>query len=197
MMKRSMKITFMLPVLALSVFSGCGLKQAEADNDRPEKNNVTAAGLPDGAIIAVPVDASGQEIADQADLRIIPSADDQLQGQAISEAYEAGRRPNRVLDEIDETSSTESFNGWGNYRRIGQPGYGYGYGYNQFQPIYYHGGNPFFWRFFNQHRCGNMNYYYYRRWNQQPWISPWNNGFQNQFGAGGGQFGHMQPIGYY
>lgn len=194
-MKRSMKTMSMLPVLALCFFSACGQQHAEVEDGQTSQTSIAESGLPDGAVIAVPLDANGQELPEQADLRIVPTAQEQLQGQAISSAYEAGRRPSRVLDEMDQTSSTESFNGWGNYRRIGQPGFGYGY--NQFQPTYYHGGNPFFWRFFNQHRCGNMNYYYYRRWNQQPWISPWNNGFQNQFGGGAGQFGHIQPIGYY
>jgi hypothetical protein len=111
---------------------------------------------------------------------------------------------------MDMDTSTESFQGWRNYRHVGQPGYGYGY--NQFQPIYYHGGHPFLWRFMNQHRCGNMNYYYYHR-RPQPWSNTWNQprpgyaSYDNYGSYGGygsygnygsyGQYGQIQPIGYH
>lgn len=200
-MKTSLMVTMFASVIAASLLAGCGNKSEDSNEVSKNESRSAVAGLPEGAVIAVPVDTTGQELNNQADLRLIPTSPNELQGEAISNAFNNGRRPDRVLDEMDSLSSTESFQGWGNYRQIGQPGLGYGF--NQYQPVYYHGGNPFFWRFFNMHRCGNMNYYYYRRSQQpQPWGSNWNTNWNTnvpgQYGPGiGGYYGNVQPIGYY
>ena len=104
---------------------------------------------------------------------------------------------------MDATSSTESCHGWGNYRLIGRPGLGYG-GFNQYQPIYYYGGQSYIWRYLNQFQYGNSNYYYYYRQQPQFGQSPWNtygntynNGSSGYSYGNSGYYNQTQPIGYY
>lgn len=196
-----MKVVRFIPalasVLALLALPSCGNKtDSDHQHERQETSLPFESRLPDAAVIAVPVDQDNREMTDRAELRVIPNSPDSLSGEQIMTAYENGRRPDHVIDEMDVTSSSESFQGWGNYRHIGQPGFGYG-GFNQYQPIYYHGGNPFFWRFLNQHRCGNTNYYYYHR-RPQPWQNQWNRPTPRPFNPGvPNPYGPIQPIGYY
>ena len=196
-----MKVTRLIPAIAtalvLIVLPSCGNKtESDHQNERQETKAPIESGLPDAAVIAVPVNQNNQEMADRAELRVIPSSAENLSGEQIMTAYETGHRPDRIIDEMDATSSSESFQGWGNYRHIGQPGFGY-VGFNQYQPIYYRGGNPFFWRFSNQHRCGNTNYYYYHR-RPQPWQNQWNRPAPGPFHPGApNPYGPIQPIGYY
>jgi hypothetical protein len=208
-MKTSKSFALITSIVMISLSTACGTKSDESKDTAANQNTPAELGLPEAAVIAVPVDRNGQELPGQADLRILPNGQESLAGQAIQAAYETGRQPDYVMDEMDDTTSTESFQGWGNYRRIGQPGYGYGY--NQYQPIYYHGGNPYQWRFLNQHRCRNVNYYYYHR-RPQPWGNPWNQptpvgyghgnyGNYGNYGSYGnygnyGHYGQIQPIGY-
>jgi hypothetical protein len=196
-----MKVTRFIPAiasaLALVALPSCGNKtDSDYHHERPETKAPVESGLPDAAVIAVPLDQNNQEMTNRAELRVIPNSPESLSGEQIMTAYENGRRPDRMIDEMDATSSSESFQGWGNYRHVGQPGFGYG-GFNQYQPIYYHGGNPFSWRFFNQHRCGNTNYYYYHR-RPQPWQNQWNRPVPGPFNPGApNPYGPIQPIGYY
>lgn len=196
-----MKVTRLIKAIAtalvLVALPSCGNKtDPDHHNDRHETKTNVDSGLPDAAVIAVPVDQNNQEIADRAELRVIPNSPENLSGEQIMTAYQNGRRPDRLIDEMDATSSSESFQGWGNYRHIGQPGFGHG-SFNQYQPIYYQGGNPFFWRFFNQHRCGNTNYYYYHR-RPQPWQNQWNRPSPGPFNPGvPNPYGPVRPIGYY
>lgn len=202
-MKTLKSFALVTSIVMISFSTACGNKSDEGKDHVSNQNLPADIGLPEAAVIAVPLDQNGQEQADQADLRLMPTSQEDLAGEAIQSAYLEGRQPDSVLDEMDAGTSTESFQGWGNYRHVGQPGYGYGY--NQFQPIYYHGGRPFLWRFINQHRCGNMNYYYYHR-RPQPWANPWNQprpgyGYYDNYGSyenygSYGQYGQIQPIGY-
>jgi len=204
-MKHSRSIVIVFTTSVLLGFTACGVP---SDHGRDDSPSVTPASnrLPDAAIIAVPLDSNGREIPAQANMRIIPQSTESLTGDAIASAYNVGRTPDNVLDEMDATSSTESCHGWGNYRMIGRPGLGYGYGYNQYQPTYYYGGQSFIWRYLNQFQYGNSNYYYYQR--QQPQYgqpqygqpqygqSPW--GGNGGYGSGmGGYYNQQQPIGYY
>lgn len=202
-MKKLPSRILMTALVVTSLSTGCG-RTSDNSNEQTKVDPIPAyLGLPDAAVIAVPVDQSGHELTQQADLRLIPQSPENLTGEAIQTAYRRGHHPDVVLDELDTARSTESFQGWGPYRRIGQPGYGFGY--NDYQPIYYHGGNPYRWRFLNQHRCGNMNYYYYHR-RPQTWGTPWNQprpigydyGHYGSYQHDGnyGQFGQIQPIGY-
>jgi hypothetical protein len=196
-MKTSKYFVSMVTGYILTVTAGCGTEQINREtNSQHEGAPYEQPGLPDGAVIAVPLDKNGQELTHESDLRLLPSSQKSLTGEAIRQAFESGRRPDKVLDEMDMTSSTESFQGWGNYRHVGRPGYSPGF--NRFQPIYYHGGHPYAWRYSQQYRCRNVNYYYYHR-QPRPWAHPsWTPQRPTHFPQRRtGQFGQVQPIGYY
>ena len=188
-------------LVMISLTTGCGKGSDHSTEPAAHQGYPVESGLPEAAVIAVPLDENGQELAQEADLRLIPKSRENLAGEAIQSAYVNGKRPDRILDEMDMTTSTESFQGWSNYRFTGQRGIGFGY--NQYQPIYFHGGNPYSWRFLNQHRCRSVNYYYYHR-RPQHWATPWNQprplgyeyGRHGQYGQYG-RHGQIQPIGYY
>jgi hypothetical protein len=190
--------------LALLALTACGTQSEE----KPQATTQDApAGLPQAAVIAVPVDASGKEDSSKAEMRLLPQSSADAAGQGIATAYEQGKQPDRVVSELDATSSTQSFRGWFGYQNYGQ-GYGYNFygqnfgcrSYQTFQPTYYYGGNPYSWQYQNNFQTTNMNYYYYNRpqtFGQFPQQGHFQN---NQFGNGqysGNQFSSpAQPIGY-
>ena len=188
-----------IPCLALLALTSCG-KQVE--NKQPQATTQDApAGLPQAAVIAVPVDASGKEDSSRAEMRLLPQGPTESSGQSIAAAYDQGKQPDRVVGELDATSSTQSFHGWYGYQNYGQ-GYGYrsygqNYGchsYQTYQPTYYYGGYPYSWQYQNNYQTTNMNYYYYNR--------PQTYGQYSGSQYGSGQYGSgqysspAQPIGY-
>ena len=188
---------------ALLAVTSCGaMKDGSANSSQQTQQKATPAVMPDAAIIAVPVGSSGQEMTAQADMRIIPNAQANVSGDAIAAAFNAGHKPDAVVDEMDATSSTESCRGWFNFRNSGQ--YGGWNGYRNYQPTYYYGGNPYSWQYQNSYQAGGTNYYYYYRqqqsynqygYNQNPYgQNPYG---QNPYGQGHYYGGQVQPIGYY
>jgi hypothetical protein len=95
------------------------------------------AKLPSMAIIKVPVDENGKEILDKAEMRLVAN-DQQLTQENISSAFEAAQVPQNVINELDQTSSTESFCGWMGWG-LGFRGYyggGYGWNWGFYRPTY-------------------------------------------------------------
>ena len=205
-------------VAAICGLSACGVQQKEKNDTNPnaQATQQAPAGLPEGAIIAVPVDAQGKEIPAQAQLKLLPTVPSDSSGASLSQAFAQGKEPDQMINELDQSSSTQSFYGWHNYRGMGdgdydrynrngghrQVGYGYGnqggYGYGahgnnygcnsyqRYQPTYYYSGNPYAWNYQSQYQSLSMNYYYYNR--PQTGI--------NQYPSNQG-YGQMRPIGYH
>jgi hypothetical protein len=193
-----------------AVLSSCGqITKDEPGNQKhgtqkPVTTVVAPQGLPQGAVIAVPVNAQGEEQPDQAQLKLLPAASQDLSDAAIAGAFAQGHAPDQEVNELDQTTSTESFHGWGRYRSYGRHyGYnnGYGYGpfnrgchhYRFFQPIYYYAGTPYNWQYQSAYSGSGMNYYYYRQgpWGQQSYNQ---STYQTSYGNTGGY--PVQPIGY-
>jgi hypothetical protein len=190
-----MKIKCMTTDLALKILTtvgvsamlaSCGqLSQANQPVNKPVKSKATQLppqGLPQGAIIAVPVNEQGEEQPDQAQMRILTSVSDStaLSDQAIAAAFSKGQSPDRELNELDQSTSSESYRGWTRYRSYGRyysnnNGFGfnqrYRYGFHNrgcnnyrfFQPTYYYAGTPYAWQYQSSFADGGMNYYYYHR----------------------------------
>jgi hypothetical protein len=198
-----MKSARIFTVGAMLALTSCGaMKEGSADSSQQTQQKATPTVMPDAAVIAVPVGSNGQEMTAQADMRIIPNAQANISGDAIAAAFNAGHKPDAVVDEMDATSSTESCRGWFNFRNFGQ--YGGWNGYRNYQPTYYYGGNPYSWQYQNSYQAGGTNYYYYYRqqqsynqygYNQNPYgQNPYG---QNPYGQGNYYGGQVQPIGYY
>lgn len=76
-----------------------------------EEAKATGAALPKMAIIKVPVGPDGKELNDQAEMRLVTS-ETKLTQANIEGTFSSAEAPQTVLDELDQTSSTESFRGW-------------------------------------------------------------------------------------
>ncbi len=194
-MKKIILLANMATLGALISLSGCGKTSAPEDNTRDNQASKIAATLPEGAMIAVPVGADGKELIGQAQMRLLPKAGQPIDADSMASAFSKGREPDRLADELDQSSSTESYRGWQNYRQVGYGhgnagGQGYGYNrpnygcqnYQSYQPTYYYGGSMFSWLFQNQYQTPNMNYYYYQR----PSIWPQYQGSQYPYGQNQG-----------
>ncbi len=200
-----------------SFLMSCGQIQNPSENTQKRSQRVetpsstTASspqGLPQGAVIAVPVNANGEELSDQAQLKLLPIASQDLSDQAIVSSFNQGKSPDQDVNELDQTSSTESFHGWGRYRSYGRyynynNGYNNGFGYGRFnqgcnhyrffQPTYYYAGTPYNWQYQSAYSGSGMNYYYYR---QGPWgqTAYGQSAYNTTYGTTGGF--PVQPIGY-
>lgn len=149
-----MLYTSKLSVLALTVaMVACSTDKSDTSTESPAKISeedakAQGAKLPAVAIMKVPVGADGKELNDQAEMRLV-SNEGSLNEQNIEETFSSASAPVSVIDEMDQTTSTESFCGWHNWGRRSrmvvvqsQPvwnwtfyrptylNYGYNYGYN-------------------------------------------------------------------
>jgi hypothetical protein len=152
-----MKSARIFTVGALLALTSCGAMKNDAGDTQGQASQQLSqrsapVAVPDAAVIAVPVGSNGQEMTAQADMRIIPHAQANVSGDAIAAAFNAGHKPDAIVDEMDATSSTESCRGWFNFRNFGQ--YGGWNGYRNYQPTYYYGGNPYSWQYQNSYQAG-------------------------------------------
>lgn len=206
-----MKVIRIVTITGTVLLASCGTEQQKASPAPQEKTTQpteqqSLAGLPEGAIIAVPVDAQGQELTEQAQMRLLPESPGAVSGAGIATNYNLGKQPDHVSDELDQNSSTESYRGWHNYRHFNNYGgrynrYGYGprgqqYGhcnYRAYQPTYYSSGVPYNWQYQQSYQTSSMNYYYYNRsqtQGQYPDSAPYSQPGQQQ------QFPDQQQVPY-
>ena len=125
---------------ALLAVSACGNQDALTVSKLAGAGSFDASKLPSAAIVRVPVDASGNQIADQAELRVVDAnaSVEVKDGTAAAQAFESAVAPknvveNVVVDELDRDTATES---WGWRRRAYRCSVGCGVVYS---PTYYVG----------------------------------------------------------
>ncbi len=161
-------------VLALA---SCGSMQESKKSAISEEAAIAkAAELPSVAIVRVPVGADGKEINDKAELRTTSAQN--LTANTVTSAFAAAKTPEVTVDELDKTSSTESFCGWRRWRRCNSCGYGntsYSYNYNSYNnysnhnnynwsfysPAYYNYGYYYGYNYANTYNYAGYNYYQY------------------------------------
>lgn len=209
-MKKKVLVLTIGTLVSQLVLSSCGKHDSSDQSTEAQKAPQTEANLPEGTIIAVPVSADGTEEAAYAQMRVLQTAPVKMSSDSAAMIFQQGQEPERLVDELDQTSSTASFNGWQNYRQVGYESWGsqgyddryerrYGHhrpnrgcrGYQYYQPTYYNRGNIFSWMFQNRYQTPGMNYYYYQR----PTIWPYSQQ-QNQYPYGQ-TYGNQNPYGRY
>lgn len=176
-------------------FAACSTSKSDApaSNNTPkiseEAAKAQSAQLPGVVIVRVPVDANGKEVNDKAEMRLVNSSDAVTQSN-IAATFDAGKAPATTGDELDQTSSTESFCGWawgaGFRRRYYGNSYGWNWGY--YRPTYLNYGYNYGYNYGGMYSSGcgyscggggyaggysSSNYYYY------------NSGFGNSYSSYG------------
>ncbi len=201
MQKKFLVITMGAVMSSLAV-TACGKRESSDHPPRQEVAPTPGSSLPEGTVIAVPVSQDGSEQVDQAEMRLLPQIPGNVSAESITGIFARGQHPERFVDDLDQSSSTEAFTGWQNYQ---QRGYGYGHhrpnrgcrDYRYYQPTYYNRGSIFSWLFQNRYQTPGMNYYYYQRpsiWpqyqgNQYPYGQPYGSddsyaGYDDRYGYG-------------
>lgn len=186
----NVKVSVILSAMAVAA-CGTSKKQdkapanAAAPKISEEAAKAEGAKLPSVVIVKVPVGADGKELNDKAEMRLV-SGTQELSQSNIATTFDAGQTPVAIGDELDNSSSTESFCGWawgGGRRYYGNAGwnwgfyrptylnYGYNYGYNYggyygvnqggYGGGYGNNGYGNTGGYGNGNGQGNSNYYYY------------------------------------
>lgn len=152
---------------AVFAIASCGVMNLDQKSSKPsvseESAIARAATLPATAIVRVPV-VDGKEVHASADLRTTNEAS--LSQTNIAGAFETAKSPEQTVDELDKTTSTESFCGWRRWNRCyncGNYNYSYNYNYNwgMYSPTYYNYGYYYNYRYTNSYNHGGYNYYQY------------------------------------
>ena len=161
--------------VSMTMLAACGQKNSKS-SEQPQTSTTPAAApaeMGQAAIIAVPVDSSGKENIDGAQMHVLSQAPASIDSSNVAQVFKTGSDANQFVSELDQTSSTESYRGWHNFRIFvsvgGRRGCGYGpqgsmygyQGYNNYQPTYYYQGSPYAMQYQNSYQNSSMNYYYY------------------------------------
>lgn len=149
-----MSIAKVSVILSAMAVASCGASKkadapaaAQSPKISEDAAKAEAAKLPGVVIVKVPVDANGKEVHDKAEMRLVDGTTT-LSQTTIASTFDAAKAPAASTDELDKTSSTESFCGWAfgvgfrnryypssygwnwNFYRPTYLNYGYNYGYN-------------------------------------------------------------------
>lgn len=148
--------------LAAIAISACGSMDQGSKSQKPAANEVAAkaesAKLASVTIIRVPVGADGKEMNEKAEMRL--SNDSNISKETVSASFSAASVPSAVVDELDATTSTESYCGYRRWSRNSY--YGNYYNWNYYTPTYYNNGYYYNWNYANSYNnCGGYNYYQY------------------------------------
>jgi hypothetical protein len=168
----------LVSLTAALVLASCGSPDKEAKKPvvTEEAAKAKAAELPSTVLVRVPVDASGKEVHDKAELRTINAKT--VSGDSVAASFERASAPDQVVnvDELDASSSTESFCGWRRWRRCTTCGhanqnynYNVNYNYNNngawnwahYAPAYYNYGYYYGYNYSNTFNQSGYNYYQY------------------------------------
>ena len=148
--------------LAVAAVSACGSMNQGSKSTKPsisdEAAKAESAKLAAVTIVRVPVGADGKEINGKAEMRT--SNDTNISKYTVSATFLAGTVPSTIVDELDATTSTESYRGWRNWGYNSY--YGNNYNWNYYTPTYYNRGYYYNWNYNNNYNnCGGYNYYQY------------------------------------
>jgi hypothetical protein len=162
-----MRLVFTM--VAMVALSACGSMNQSKKPTQPvtEQSAVAeSAKLPAVTLVKVPVDASGNEIHDKAEMRLANSAD--LSEGNVEAVFGSSSAPETFVDELDQSSSTESFHGWRRHCHFNcGRGYTYSntsytsYNWSFYRPTYYYYGYYYNWNYAQTYRCRGYNYYRY------------------------------------
>jgi len=192
-----------LGVLASVVaLTACGALNQGVNANKPavsaEEAKAFSTQLPAVTIVRVPVDASGAEMHDKAEMRT--TNETAIADSSVASVFETSKPAVATVDELDSSSSTEAF-GWRRCCRkaarracrqaacapttsysysesesYSSSGYGPGYNWNMYTPTYYYGGYYYNWNYAQTYNnCGGYNYYRYnsnfsQSYNGQGWA---------------------------
>ena len=188
---------FMITFVSVLAVSACGAKDQGKSAAKPviteEAAKAQSQALPAVTIVRVPV-VSGKEVHDQAEMRLASEKD--LSQATVESVFTASKAPETFVDELDQSTSTESFCGWRQWRRqcrhnCGSYNYSYNYGYNYsygqdynwafYRPTYYNYGYYYNWNYAQTYNAGGYNYYQY------------NSSFANSYSGYGNAPGYATP----
>ena len=189
----TLRVSVILSAMALAACGTAKKKSSDApaaDATAPkiseDQAKADSANLPGVVIVKVPVDANGKEVQDKAEMRLVDSKDSLTQAN-IASTFDAGKAPAATGDELDQTSSTESFCGWafGSGFRNRYYGNSYSWNWSFYRPTYLNYGYSYGYNYGGSYGgygssygngygagYGNSNYYYYNR--------GFNNSYSNQ-----------------
>jgi hypothetical protein len=157
-------------IAAIGLIAACGTQEQHKDVAPVAQTQTTAVAAEDKAtsslprylVVRVPLDASGNEILESAESREVASKDGSIDSADIAHtAFESGKSV-KVADELDASSSTES---WGSYWYWNTHSY-YGRGVNR--GVWW-GRNPYvnyyygYGSYYNTYRYTYGTYYTYNR----------------------------------
>ena len=143
--------------LALTACGAMTHESSKSNKPSEESAKATGASLPAVTLIRVPVGADGKEMNDKAEMRL--TNEQSIASESVESTFTAAKAPDKVVkvDELDKSSSTESFcgYGWGGFG-----GY-YGYNWGFYRPMYYNYGYNYMWNYATVYPWGGYNYYRY------------------------------------
>jgi hypothetical protein len=157
-MKASVKLLSSL-VFASGLAASCGGKDSKETTtvQAPQNTAVSAEAakaegqkLPQIAIVRVPVDADGKEVNDAAEMRLV-ATNQSLSESNIATSFDKASDPQATTDELDQTSSSESYRGWVNWGVRYRARYT-GWNWNNYRPTYYNRGYTYNYRYTSHYR---------------------------------------------
>ena len=96
------------------------------------------------------------------------SNDQAISTESAAASFSSAKAPDSVINELDASTSTESFHGFISCGRSYGNSYGNGYGnsygnnyWTFYRPTYYNGGYNYQWNYANSYNNGGYNYYQY------------------------------------
>jgi hypothetical protein len=167
---------FVMTLVSVLALSACGAMDQGKSAGKPviseESAKAQSQALPAVTIVRVPVDASGKEMNEKAEMRL--SSEKSLSQATVATVFSDSKAPDTFVDELDKSTSTESTCGWRRWYRNcnncgNNYGYGYNYGYNYnynynwsfYRPTYYNYGYYYNWNYAQTYNTSNYNYYQY------------------------------------
>ncbi len=148
----------LVTMAAMIAITSCGTSKQAQESNKPVVSEEAAkekgATLPAVTIVRVPVGADGKEINDQAELRT--TSEQNLSTENVASTFAAANAPVQILDELDTTSSTQSFCGWRYWRRCARCGY-----WATYAPAYYNYGYYYNYSYTRTYTYTGYNYYQY------------------------------------
>ncbi len=187
-----MRLTGIL--ISAALIASCGAKKDDkAKAPAVSEQDALAKGktLPAVTLIRVPVGSDGVEDKGKAEVRLTDTTS--IAADSVGSVFDSANVPDKTIDELDNTSSTESFCG---YFFGGLGGYGY-YNWMSFMPAYYYGGYNFMWNYANAYPAmGGYNYYQYNQGFNGGYSGYNNSPGYGQQGGYGQPGGNQQPATY-
>jgi hypothetical protein len=159
---------FLVTSLSVLALAACGTNSKET-KPAPKVTEAAAvsesAKLPAVTLIRVPVDASGKEDHTKAEMHLVNTKD--VSASNVATVFSSSPAPESFVNELDQTTSTESCRGWRPYCYGSCGGHGHyhsyynNYNWSYYQPTYYYYGYNYNWNYAQSYNYGGYNYYQY------------------------------------